>query len=85
MQGGNIAASSAYVKAKTKFAKEVAFNKKITTWVDSYDGRNQEPEVLPVKFPIFMFCPETFLFTLDLIIRRILPNFYYFVNICKYK
>ena len=53
---GDRAAAARYIETRlTKFAKETSFNKKITTWVDSYDGRNKEPEILPVKFPILLY------------------------------
>jgi topoisomerase-4 subunit A len=38
----------------TKFALEVAFNPQLTEWQLSYDGRNKEPEVLPMKFPLLL-------------------------------
>lgn len=53
---GDRAAASRYIETRlTDFAKEVAFNNNITDWVDSYDGRNKEPDVLPVKFPILLY------------------------------
>ena len=53
---GDRAAASRYIETRlTDFAKKVTFNKNITDWVDSYDGRNKEPEVLPVKFPILLY------------------------------
>jgi len=53
---GDRAAAARYIETRlTKFAKEISFNKRITTWIDSYDGRNQEPEILPVKFPILLY------------------------------
>ena len=53
---GDRAAASRYIETRlTDFAKKVSFNKNITNWVDSYDGRNSEPEVLPVKFPILLY------------------------------
>ena len=52
---GDAAAASRYIEARlSKFALEVAFNKKITEWVPSYDGTNQEPVVLPMKFPLLL-------------------------------
>ena len=33
---------------------EVAFSPKITEWAASYDGRNKEPNTLPVKFPLVL-------------------------------
>ncbi len=53
---GDRAAASRYIETRlTDFAKQVAFNKNITNWVDSYDGRNKEPDVLPVQFPILLY------------------------------
>jgi len=52
---GDSAAASRYIEARlSKFAQEVAFNKKITEWVPSYDGTNMEPVVLPMKFPLLL-------------------------------
>ena len=52
---GDRAAASRYIEARlTKFALEVVFNKKTTNWLASYDGRNKEPEFLPVKFPLLL-------------------------------
>jgi len=52
---GDRAAASRYIEARlTKFALEVVFNKKTTNWLASYDGRNLEPEFLPVKFPLLL-------------------------------
>ncbi|MBQ0086554.1 MAG: DNA gyrase/topoisomerase IV subunit A [Bacteroidales bacterium] len=52
---GDSAAASRYIEARlSKFALEVAFNKKITEWVPSYDGTNKEPVVLPMKFPLLL-------------------------------
>ena len=52
---GEDAAAGRYIEARlSKFAKEVVFNKKTTHWKPSYDGRNQEPETLPVKFPLLL-------------------------------
>ncbi len=50
---GDRAAASRYIEARlTKFALDVLFNPKTTTYQDSYDGRNKEPILLPAKFPI---------------------------------
>jgi topoisomerase IV subunit A len=62
MQGnwGNIftgdgAAAPRYIEARlSKFALEVVFNPKTTSWKPSYDGRNKEPITLPVKFPLLL-------------------------------
>lgn len=52
---GDSNAAPRYIEARlSKFAKEVVFNPKITTWMTSYDGRNQEPVELPVKFPLLL-------------------------------
>ena len=52
---GDRAAASRYIEARlSKFALEVVFNKKTTNWLASYDGRNKEPEFLPVKFPLLL-------------------------------
>ena len=52
---GEDAAAGRYIEARlSKFAKEVVFNKKTTNWKPSYDGRNQEPETLPVQFPLLL-------------------------------
>jgi len=53
---GDRAAASRYIETKlTAFANEITFNKNITNWIDSYDGRNKEPDVLPTKFPILLY------------------------------
>ena len=52
---GDNAAAPRYIEARlTKFAIEVAFNPKTTVWLPSYDGRNNEPQTLPVKFPLLL-------------------------------
>jgi len=52
---GDGAAAPRYIEARlTKFALEVLFNPKTTTWIPSYDGRNKEPLTLPVKFPLLL-------------------------------
>lgn len=52
---GDAAAASRYIEARlSKFALEVAFNRKITEWVPSYDGNGTEPVVLPMKFPLLL-------------------------------
>lgn len=52
---GDRAAAPRYIEARlTKFALDVVFNAKTTTWLSSYDGRNQEPETLPIKFPLLL-------------------------------
>src|SRR5690554_3862409 len=52
---GDSAAASRYIEARlSKFALEVVFNPKVTTWQASYDGRRKEPINLPVKFPLLL-------------------------------
>lgn len=52
---GDGAAAPRYIEARlTKFALEVIFNPKTTSWKSSYDGRNKEPITLPVKFPLLL-------------------------------
>lgn len=52
---GDSAAAPRYIEARlSKFAMEVVFNPKTTEWMLSYDGRNQEPVTLPVKFPLLL-------------------------------
>lgn len=52
---GESPAAPRYIEARlTAFAKEVLFNSKITHWIPTYDGRNQEPITLPVKFPLLL-------------------------------
>ena len=52
---GDAAAASRYIEARlSKFALDVVFNPKTTEWMASYDGRNQEPVTLPVKFPLLL-------------------------------
>ena len=59
--GGNVltgddAAAGRYIEARlSAFALETLYNAKITDWVPSYDGRNDEPVSLPVKFPLLLF------------------------------
>ncbi len=52
---GDSAAAPRYIEVRlNKFAQDVIFNPKTTTWLSSYDGRNKEPETLPVKFPLLL-------------------------------
>jgi topoisomerase IV subunit A len=52
---GDSSAAPRYIEARlSKFALEVAFNPKTTSWKNSYDGRNQEPIFLPMKFPLLL-------------------------------
>lgn len=52
---GDGAAAPRYIEARlSKFANEVVFNADTTNWQLSYDGRNNEPITLPVKFPLLL-------------------------------
>lgn len=52
---GDSSAAPRYIEARpSKFAHEVLYNPKTTTWKTSYDGRNKEPLCLPVKFPLLL-------------------------------
>ena len=52
---GDSNAAPRYIEARlSKFAKEVVFDYKITHTMSSYDGRNQEPTELPVRFPLLL-------------------------------
>ncbi len=52
---GDSAAAARYIEVRlSKFALEVAFNSKTTSWQNSYDGRKKEPVTLPMKFPLLL-------------------------------
>lgn len=52
---GDPAAAARYIETRlSSFAKEVLFNPQITTYVPSYDGRNQEPVTFPAKIPLLL-------------------------------
>ena len=52
---GDSAAAPRYIEARlSRLALDVVFNPKTTEWMASYDGRNQEPVALPVKFPLLL-------------------------------
>ncbi len=52
---GDDAAAPRYIEARlSAFALETVFNPKVTETMPSYDGRNQEPVTLPVKFPLLL-------------------------------
>tara|TARA_R110002072_G_scaffold2815_1_gene22192 strand:- start:6373 stop:9042 length:2670 start_codon:yes stop_codon:yes gene_type:complete len=52
---GDRAAAARYIEARvSKLANHILFNPKTTKWLKSYDGRNNEPEQLPVKFPLLL-------------------------------
>ncbi len=52
---GDQASAARYIEARlTPLAREVLFNKQITSFQPSYDGRNQEPITLPAKIPVLL-------------------------------
>jgi len=52
---GDIAAAPRYIECRlTALARTELFNDEITDFVPSYDGRNQEPVVLPSKLPLLL-------------------------------
>ena len=52
---GDRAAAPRYIEVRlTPFALDVVYNKKITNWSASYDGRGKEPVTLPMKFPLLL-------------------------------
>lgn len=52
---GDSAAAARYIECRlTKLAREEVFNNAITEFTSSYDGRNKEPLILPVKIPLLL-------------------------------
>lgn len=52
---GDPAAASRYIETRlSALAKETLYNKDITEYIPSYDGRNQEPVQLPAKIPLVL-------------------------------
>ena len=52
---GMPAAASRYIECRlTELARKEVFNRKTTKYVPSYDGRNQEPVLLPAKIPLLL-------------------------------
>ncbi len=52
---GDRAAAPRYIEVRlTPFALDVVYQKNITNWSASYDGRGKEPVTLPVKFPLLL-------------------------------
>ena len=52
---GDEAAAPRYIECRlTDLAREEIFNKKTTTYIPSYDGRNEEPVLLPCKIPLLL-------------------------------
>ncbi len=52
---GDGAAAPRYIECRlTPLARDEIFNKKTTNFIASYDGRNQEPLLLPSKLPLLL-------------------------------
>ena len=52
---GHPAAAGRYIECRlTPLARKTLFNPALTEWIPSYDGRKQEPVVLPVKLPVIL-------------------------------
>jgi topoisomerase-4 subunit A len=52
---GDPAAAMRYIECRlTELARNELFNPKLTAFIPSYDGRNQEPVLLPSKLPLLL-------------------------------
>jgi len=52
---GDPAAAGRYIECRlTDLARKEIFNKELTEFIPSYDGRNQEPVTLPSKLPLLL-------------------------------
>jgi len=52
---GDRAAAGRYIECRlTPLAREQLFNKELTRYIPSYDGRNKEPVTLPSKLPLLL-------------------------------
>ena len=52
---GDSASAPRYIECRlSPLAREIMFNKSLTEYVDSYDGRMQEPVTLPCKIPLLL-------------------------------
>ncbi|MCW5206910.1 DNA topoisomerase IV subunit A, partial [Desulfobulbus sp. F5] len=52
---GDQASAARYIECRlTPLARETLFNRDLTEFVDSYDGRTQEPVALPAKLPLLL-------------------------------
>jgi len=52
---GDDASAPRYIECRvTPLAKDIFYNPKLTTWADSYDGRNREPVLFPAKIPVVL-------------------------------
>lgn len=52
---GDPAAASRYIECRlTPLARDQVFNRNLTKFIPSYDGRNEEPVLLPSKIPLLL-------------------------------
>ena len=52
---GDSASASRYIECRINpIAREILWRPELTTYVDSYDGRNREPVVFPAKVPLIL-------------------------------
>ncbi|MEA2013662.1 MAG: DNA topoisomerase IV subunit A [Verrucomicrobiota bacterium] len=52
---GDVASAARYIECRlSPMARETLFNKELTEYIDSYDGRNKEPVTLPAKVPALL-------------------------------
>ncbi|MCL2721262.1 MAG: DNA topoisomerase IV subunit A, partial [Treponema sp.] len=52
---GDDAAAPRYIECRvTPLAKDIFYNPKLTSWAESYDGRNKEPVLFPAKIPVIL-------------------------------
>lgn len=52
---GHSAAAPRYIECRlTRLARETLFSKELTQTIPSYDGRSEEPVLLPVKLPVLL-------------------------------
>ncbi|EPP36251.1 DNA gyrase subunit A [Chlamydia avium] len=52
---GDPHAAARYIEARlSPLAKEILFNTDLMSFHDSYDGRGQEPDILPAKLPVLL-------------------------------
>ncbi|MGM0431741.1 MAG: DNA topoisomerase IV subunit A [Spirochaetota bacterium] len=52
---GDLASASRYIECRLlPFAKQVLLNPDLTSFQDSYDGRNREPVMFPAKIPVLL-------------------------------
>ncbi|MDR1931870.1 MAG: DNA topoisomerase IV subunit A [Spirochaetales bacterium] len=52
---GDSASAARYIECRIlPLAKQILYNPKITTYEDSYDGRNSEPVTFPAKIPLVL-------------------------------